>query len=479
MSEKANKQQRIHDRSMELLGTAGMRFLHPDAIEILKKHGVKVDGNIAYFTEKQILNCSETVPPQAKIYARNQEYDIVIGDGKTYFGPMMGSINVLEPDGTKRMPTIEDVIKADKIVEYNPRFNINGGLICMPSEVHHDKLMIFQIYSGLMLSSKIQPDFEGNYETMEKCYDILAVSFGISKDELREKPRILAGMNINSPLIVDKNMTETLLTNLKYRQPCYLAPAAMAGSTSSVTIAGTIVQTNAEVLGTLALAQLYAPGASVLYGSQSAAADMRTLQFAPGSPEAAICHRYAGLMGEFYNVPVRSGGLVTDAKSWDVQAGYEAMMNCMASELNRISVALHAAGDLESYMTLSFEKMVSDFQIIDYVDVYFKDIEKNDETVPMDDINKHAASGSFITAKSTKKLFKKAILGPVISARGTKPADFLKKSTENYIKKALDLYKAPELTEEQITETRRLVLSYGIDESVVRKIEEARSVSAM
>ncbi|WP_416374766.1 trimethylamine methyltransferase family protein, partial [Muricomes intestini] len=37
--------QAIHDKSMELLQTVGTRFLHPEAIEILKKHGVKVDGN--------------------------------------------------------------------------------------------------------------------------------------------------------------------------------------------------------------------------------------------------------------------------------------------------------------------------------------------------------------------------------------------------------------------------------------------------
>ena len=474
MSIDYTKAQAIHERSLEILSTVGMRFLHPDAIDVLKKHGVKVEGDTAYFTEKEITDCLEMVPSQARIYARDPRYDMVLGDGTTYLGPMMGGINVLDPDGTKRPPLVEDVIKADKIVEYNPRFNVNGGMICMPSEIPGDKLMIFQIYSGLMLSAKVQPDFEGSYETMEKCYEIVMAAFGIDEEELKARPRILSGININSPLMLDKVMTETLFTNLKYRQPCYLAPAAMAGSTAPITMAGTIVQTNAEVLGALALAEMYAPGAPVLYGSQSACADMRSLLFAPGAPEAALCHRYAGIMGEFYGIPVRAGGLVSDAKKTDAQAGFEAMLNCFASIENNVSVALHAAGDLESYTTLSFEKMVSDFQAIDYADVYFRDIEINDETVPMDDIKACVPTGAYFAAKSTRKKLKTAILDPKISARGNAPYDGLEKKTADYIKKALDSYQAPELTAEQMAEMRGLVLEAGIDEAVVRKIEDAR-----
>ena len=399
---------------------------------------------------------------------------MTLGDGNTYLGPMMGAINVLNRDGVKRPPTVEDAIKADKIIEYNPRFHVNGGLICMPSEIPPEMLMVFQVFSGLMLSSKIPPDFEGDYGTMEKCYDIVASSFGIEKEGLKDEPRILSGININSPLMLDKVMTETLLTNLKYRQPCYLASAAMAGSTAPITAAGTIVQTNAEVLGTLALAQMYAPGAPVLYGSQSACADMRSLLFAPGAPEAALCYRYAGIMGEFYNIPVRAGGLVCDANKWDVQAGYEPMLNYLASRQNGVSVALHAAGDLESYVTLSFEKMISDFQIIDYVDVYLNDIEINDETVPMEDIRKCVPQGAYFAAKSTRKQLKTALLDPIISARGTRSMDALEKNTEKYIKTALESYVAPDLSEGQIAEMRRIVLEYGLDETVVKKIEDAR-----
>lgn len=41
---------------MRILSKTGMKFNHPDAIEILKKNGVRMEGNAAYFTESEIMN---------------------------------------------------------------------------------------------------------------------------------------------------------------------------------------------------------------------------------------------------------------------------------------------------------------------------------------------------------------------------------------------------------------------------------------
>ena len=471
-----NNVQAIHNKTMELLGTVGMRFLHQDAVDILRKHGVKMDGNIAFFTEDEIMKCVEMAPSKVHIYARDPRFDMELGSGRTYVGPMMGGIRILQKDGVFRPATVDDMIIADKIVEYNDRYSVNGGGICTPCDISEKQFMIFQVYSGLMLSSKIPPDFCGDYRTMERCYDILAASFGCSKEELKQKPRLLAGMNVNSPLFVDTNMTETLFTNLKYHQPCYLAPAAMAGSTSPISIAGTIVQNNAEVLGTLTLAQMYEPGAPVLYASQSTSADMRSLAIASGSPESALCYRYAGIMGKFYKLPVRAGGLMTDAKKLDAQAGYEPMLSFMACEQNGVDVVLQGAGYLDAYLTLSFEKLISDFQIVDYVDVYLKDIEINDMSVPMEDMKEVGHSGSFVMADSTLDNFNTAILDPIISVRGAKPQDALEQNIDNQIKKALDTYRSPSIPEEYICNMRKILLDYGIDESYIKKIENAREI---
>ena len=467
------KAQAIHDKTMELLGTVGMRFLHPQAVEILRKHGVKTDGNTAYFTEDEIMKCVEKAPEKVTIHARDPRYDITLGDGSTHVGPLMGAVRVLQPNGSFRPATIGDAIKSCQIVEYNPRFHLNSGLICIPSELRPEMYMFFQMYAGLLLSSKIPPDVSGDCRTMEACFDILAASFGCRKEELKEKPRMLAGINVNSPLYLSELMTETLFTSLKYRQPCYLAPAAMGGSTSPVTTAGTIVQNNAEVLGALVLAQMYAPGAPVLYGSQSTGADMHSLDVATGAPEAALCFKYAGIMGEFYHLPVRTGGLLTDTPRFNVQAGYESMLNFLSCEQNHVDVVLHAAGCMDSYLALSYEKMVSDFQVIDYADVFLRDIEINAQTVPMEDFRKHVPAGEFVTAKSTLEQYDRAVLDPIISIRGSKARKSLESCTSDYIEKALGAYRAPDLPADCKAAMREAALSAGLWEAAAKKLEDA------
>ena len=40
---------------MELVEKAGMKFHHPEAVEILKAHGIRMEGNVAHFTEEQLM----------------------------------------------------------------------------------------------------------------------------------------------------------------------------------------------------------------------------------------------------------------------------------------------------------------------------------------------------------------------------------------------------------------------------------------
>ena len=45
---------KIHDAALHILKNVGVRFDDDEAIDIFKKVGLKVDGNIVHFTEKII-----------------------------------------------------------------------------------------------------------------------------------------------------------------------------------------------------------------------------------------------------------------------------------------------------------------------------------------------------------------------------------------------------------------------------------------
>jgi len=82
-----------------------------------------------------------------------------------------------------------------------------------------------------------------------------------------------------------------------------------------------------------------------------------------GAPEMAVNTAATAQMGRFYNLPVRGGGALTDAKQVDSQAAYESMMSMMMATLSGINFVLHSAGILEGYITASYEKFIIDSEI--------------------------------------------------------------------------------------------------------------------
>ena len=44
----------IHEKTLFLLENVGIRFDSPELIEVFKKHGIRTQGAVAYFSEKDV-----------------------------------------------------------------------------------------------------------------------------------------------------------------------------------------------------------------------------------------------------------------------------------------------------------------------------------------------------------------------------------------------------------------------------------------
>jgi trimethylamine--corrinoid protein Co-methyltransferase len=78
---------------------------------------------------------------------------------------------------------------------------------------------------------------------------------------------------------------------------------AMAGGSSPVTLAGTLVDHNAEILGGLVLSQLTRKGSKFVYGSSTTAMDLRLAAASVGSPECALINAAVAQMATYYLLP--------------------------------------------------------------------------------------------------------------------------------------------------------------------------------
>jgi trimethylamine--corrinoid protein Co-methyltransferase len=137
----------------------------------------------------------------------------------------------------------------------------------------------------------------------------MAAEIAGGEDALRERPILYSGVCPVSPLKLPRDATEVIIESSRWWIPDNILSMAMAGGSSPVTLAGTLVTHNAEVLGGIVLAQLTERGCPVMYGSSTTAMDLKLAAASVGSPEIAVISAAVAQMARRYLIPSFVAGL--------------------------------------------------------------------------------------------------------------------------------------------------------------------------
>ncbi len=453
--------QKIHDASMAYLEKAGIKIHHEEALRLLKNAGIKISGQTAYFTEEQIMFWIRKAPTVFPFYAKNPKYNCEIGGENRVYAPGYGAPMIMDDCGTKRSAKAADFIRMAKLFETNPRFPVNGGVLVQPSDIPSQLSPLLMYYMSLLYSEKCLETPAGNSDQVEAMALMAETALGTL-----DKPKMLTIVNTNSPLQLDKNMMDTLLTYGKYHQPVVVAAAAMAGSTAPITLAATIALTNAEVLATIALAQIAHPGTPVIYGSQSTTSDLQSGNIAIGAPEGALCYSYCAEMAKFYQLPSRGGGALTDAKSVDAQSGYESMFTLYTCHQAGIHYIIHSAGILDGYSAMSYEKVITDFELLAMLDRYEEDINTDEENLAADLVIDIGPGGEFMTSEHTLRHCRTAAFRPEIGLRKGTAKDF-QENIQRQLKACEDAYKPPAHDDSMIGALEEILYRNGVTKEIL------------
>lgn len=403
--------ERIHQASMKILKEAGFVVNKKEIIEVIKRNGIKVDGSTVFFTEEQIMSGISKAPERFTIHARNSKYDMLVGMENTYYAPGYGCTSIIEKDGSKRNALYSDYIKFVKMVQQSDVFNINGGILVQPQDLEAGQSIPLMMYSAMVLSDKCIMGISGFEEDVAGIMDMASILFG-GLDAFCSKPHLLTLINTASPLQLGNIGADTIVACTRYKQPMIISPGPMAGATGPVTIAGNLAVGNAEALATIAIAQLLCPGIPVIYGLNPTAMNMSSGAVSIGGPFSAMQMAYSARLAKAYNLPNRCGGLLTDAKYVGAQSGYESMMAIMGAVLEKTSFVLHSAGILDSYASMSFEKFISDLEVLRMVKIFTGGLDTSDNALAVDEICSRGAGGEFLTSQHTFENFRSAAWFP-------------------------------------------------------------------
>lgn len=463
--------QKIHDASMKILETSGMRFQHPEIIKIIKENGIRVEGETAFFKEDQLMKLVGKAPKSFTVYARNPQYDFVMGGDHMEVAAGYGAPYIIERDGSQRNGVLADYLEFVKLVHQSDHFKVNGGILVEPSDVDASYNGPVMLYNTIRHSDKVLIGMEGNAEQMSILMDMLKILFG-GHDKLLEKPRMMTIVNTLSPLQMDRNALDTLLAYASHGQPVFITPAAMAGFTAPITLAAMLAMGNAETLAGIAVSQMIREGVPVVYGNQSTSADMRSGAFVVGSPEHALSITYGARLAKAYGLPCRSGGTSSDAKGVCAQSGYESMMLLSTCSKENVNLVILAAGALDSVKSMSFDKFMVDLEVISLVKRIRQEVVINDETLALDLINSVGPGGEFMTSMHTAKLCRTEIWNPEIGVRGMKDTGDAQQAILDNIdskkEQMLGSYQRPDLSKEIETALFDLLRSKGVESKFLR-----------
>jgi trimethylamine--corrinoid protein Co-methyltransferase len=412
--------QEIHEHAMQILQEIGIDFLHPRALDIFRKAGLKIEEQRVRFDRSFVEAQIKQVPETFQVQARNPKNTVTIGGNHMVNAPVYGPPFITDLDRGRRGATIEDFTNFDKMAQATPQIHCAGGTIVEPEDLPLETRHLDMVYSHLRWTDKPYMGSVISEEGARDSIEMSAIAFG-GRANIEKTPALLALINVNSPLRYDDRMLGALMTYAEANQPAIVTPFLMAGAMSPMGLAGTLAQQTAEALAGITLIQLIRPGAPCIYGSFLTNIDMQSGSPAFGTPESAMGILASAQMARYYRIPFRGGGALTSAKSPDAQAAYESMMCMWPTVLGGVHFVLHAAGWLESALLASYEKFIIDVEALRMFEwILSRGMPFDEEGFAMDGIREVGPGGHHLGSEHTMRHYRTGFYRPLIS------------STENY-----------------------------------------------
>ena len=403
-----SESEEIHGASIRILEKSGAVVRSTEALKLLSSAGAKViekDMRV-FFTEAMTKEAIRTAPRTIILGARNPKHDLRIpNEGFPFISTDGFAVQIRDSStGEKRSSTREDLRKwatlADALetidllwpsvgaTDLPPHLQLVGGLrTCYESTEKHVQ---YQAFSGEEAKLEIE----------------MAQTIAGGEDENRKRPHFSSIQCIVAPLQYDEGSTDALIEFARAGIPVIAMSMVSPGITGPTTFAGSVALANAEVLGSLVISQLAKAGAPLFYCFVCAPLDMKSGNFATGSPEYGVLSVAGAEMAMYHKLPSMMGGLGTSAKSPGVQVGFEKALSTMPVALAGCDL-LTGCGGLGDASFMSMEQMLIDSQIWEDIRRSWQGMDVNESELAMDVIEKVGPKGQYLVHPHTFSTFRR------------------------------------------------------------------------
>ncbi len=408
----------IDQTGRRILERVGIRINDSAFLDRLRKAGAQVDydNQRVRFGGDWLDEALGRAPSRFTLYSRDGQNDLHLGEGKVYFANGGRVFRILDMStGGYRSTMLRDVANTATLVDHLDyiRFYI---IACQVHDVKPQNYHLNDFYHAFNHTTKHVMGGCDNLEGVKQMWELASFIAG-GEDKLREKPFVSVITNPISPLTIEANTLDILNFCAAHGIPATCASAPIAGATAPVTLAGTLSQMHAESLAGVAIAQVFAPGAKVLYGTVPMTIDLRNTELATGSVEMTMMNAAAVQLAKVYDLPIYASGGLTEAKRPDIQAGIEEGFSNLTVAMAGADCVHLAAGILDSGNSIAYEQFVIDNELIGIIQRLLRGIKVDKETLGFDVIEKVGPGGHYIMEDHTVEHMMEEFFYPNLTVR--------------------------------------------------------------
>jgi trimethylamine--corrinoid protein Co-methyltransferase len=363
-----------------------------------------------------------SAPAEVLLAGRESGQDVMLEGQRVYAGTGGSPTMVLDPLADRVRPaTLQDLADLVHLADALPHCDF-VVIPVTPTDVPETHLPVNRFYASLFHTTKHVMGGVSSVEGARQVIELASLVAG-GLEALRERPFVSCITSwMVSPLHLDTSVTDILIEWCRQGLPLALSSAPMAGSTSPVTLAGSLVQLNAEQLSGVVLCQLVRPGTPVLAGYIPGLADMRSGGYVAGAVEFGMMQAAAAQLAHFYGLPIYCSGGMSDSKLPDAQAGFEKMATLMLAAMGGCNYIHHAFGMVTNMNATSLEQAVIDDEIVGMVMRALRGIELTGDSLAVEAIGRVGPGGHYLMDPHTLRFMRSELYHPALSDRRNRAA---------------------------------------------------------
>lgn len=403
-------QERIHYETLKVLKNVGVRVDNDEALDIFHAGGARIikepKGGIVRLPEYLVHDCIGWAPKSLIYFGRDPARDFDTKSDRVGFSTYGECIQIFDPYTRELRPTTKaDCGHTGKLVDYFDELTVMERAVCSSDKpaatqpLHNLDALLKNTAKHIILGAG------GSRENCRAMIKMAEIAAG-GEEAFRERPIITFSVCPSSPLTLTAGACEVIIECARAGVGMWLISMVLAGGSGPVTLAGAIVQHNAEILAGLSLAQLVEKGTPCTYCSSTSIMWLKNASSVLGAPEFGLLGRAAAEMAGYYGLPAAIATGVSESKFTDIQAAYESAINLTQVAMARPPI-IYGIGSIESGLTFDPAKVVLDCEHIRHLLMVIEGIPVDACQLAYDEIRKVGPGGSHLLMKHTLENMRK------------------------------------------------------------------------